>query len=464
MAEVPDAAPGSAPVAGALNYQLLRLSALQMLQRRARDAERAELGFVMVNETMQVLSYQQSAFWDARRGVTAVSGAERAEQGAPYVRWLRLLMSELARSGSGLREVGASDVSPAIGASWNEWLPPCALWCPFPAPRGRTSGGLLLARQEPWGEGDREIADALSSSYAQSFVIASLPRRLFVRPGRRKSSRAVLTAGGVALLAALGALPVRESVLAPAEIVPQNPAFVRAPFAGVLESVDVPPNAPVHAGQVVATMNRRQLQTQADVASKALDMAQAEYLQATQQAVSDPKARSKVALLSSKVEEQRAELAYQNSLLSRAAITAPADGLAVYGDPSEWIGKPVETGERIMLVDPPESLRLEIHVPVSEAVTFEVGSEVVFFDNVTPDHPHTGRVDFASYSSAMTADGVMAYSFRAQLEPAGVPGEGAQGGLRLGLKGTGKIMGLPRPLALWVLRKPIMTVRQWLAL
>ena len=45
---------------GAMNYQFMRLSALQMLQARARTAPADELGFVMVNETMQVLSYQQA--------------------------------------------------------------------------------------------------------------------------------------------------------------------------------------------------------------------------------------------------------------------------------------------------------------------------------------------------------------------------------------------------------------------
>ena len=468
---------GSGAAPGALNYQLLRLSALQMLQARAREADRAELGFVMVNETMQVVSYQQAAFWDARRGVAAVSGAERPEPGAPYIRWLRALMAGLAKGGNAMREVGAASVPPALGAAWNDWLPPCGLWCPFPAPRGRTAGGLLLARTEPWGEGDREVVSALAGAYAQSFLVASLPRRMSFGARRRKASRAVLASGIIALLAAAGAVPVRESVLAPAEIVPESPTLVRAPFAGVIETMDVAPNAPVRAGQVVATMNRRQMTTQTDVAAKALDMAQAEYLQATQQAVNDPKARARVALLSSKVDEQKAELAYQQQLLDRAAIAAPVDGLAVYGDPSEWTGKPVETGERIMLINPPESQRLEIHVPVTDAVTFDIGSEVIFFDNVNPDHPRYGHVDYASYSSAMTPEGVMAYSFRAELDPpqATQPQGGAQAdaavlpgsagaGLRLGLKGTGKIMGARRPLALWILRKPIMTVQQWLAL
>ena len=57
---------------------------------------------------------------------------------------------------------------------------------------------------------------------------------------------------------------------------------------------------------------------------------------------------------------------------------------------------------------------------------------------------------------AATAEGVLAYRFRARLEA-------DEPTLRLGLKGTAKIYGPPRLLALWLFRRPIAMVRQWLA-
>ena len=56
-----------------------------------------------------------------------------------------------------------------------------------------------------------------------------------------------------------------------------------------------------------------------------------------------------------------------------------------------------------------------------------------------------------------TVDGGLAYNFRAHLDD-------AAGGLRLGLKGTAKIFGPPRPFLLWVLRRPLAVVREWLSL
>ena len=414
----------------------------------------------MVNETMQVVSYQQAALWDTSRGIVAVSGAARPEKGAPYVRWVRSVAAHLGKGPPSLRPVGPADLPPALAAGWAEWLPAHALWCPLSDNRGPVAGGLLFARPEPWEAGDRDVVAALSGAYAQSWILARLPRRSRPRLRGRYVASRVAAAAILGCVVAAGFVPVRESVLAPAEIVPARPALVRAPFAGVIETLEVAPNAKVREGQVLLTMNRRQLVSQQQVATKALEMARAEYAQASQEAMTDPKARARTALLRSKIDEQQAELAYQNQMLARAVVKAPADGYAVYNDPSEWVGKPVETGERVMLVAPESSRRLEIQVPVSEAVTFSPGAEATFFDNVDPDRPWHGRVDFASYGSAMTPDGIMAYSFRADLDtPAGT----AMDGLRLGLKGTAKIFGEPRPLALWILRKPIMVVRQWLA-
>ena len=56
----------------------------------------------------------------------------------------------------------------------------------------------------------------------------------------------------------------------------------------------------------------------------------------------------------------------------------------------------------------------------------------------------------------MTPEGIMAYRFRARFDAAATP--------RLGLRGSAKIYGPQRSLAIWLLRRPIATIRQWLAL
>lgn len=438
-------------MSGALNQQLLRLAAVLQLQERARLAAREELGFIFVNETIQAVAYDQAALWDARGPrVVALSGAARPEPGAPYVTFLERLCRRIAASGS------ARDIhTPVPGTDdteWAEFLPPQVLWCPLV--ERELAAGLLLARQDPWTDGDRQLLAALCGSYAQSW---ELKRARLARSGAAVWPRARRLAILAAALAVLGLsfVPVRSTVIAPAEVVAAAPVFVRAPFAGVIDSITIAPNAEVHVGQVLVRLDRRQLQAQERVAGQSVEVAEAQLRQATQEAIVDPRVREQLAVMRGKLAGAQADLDYQRTLLERSDIAATADGVAVFNDPGEWIGRPVETGERILQIAPPLSGRIEIEIPADDTVTFEDGAKVLFFNNINPDQPVEGRLVFASYGASLGPSGVLAYTARADLTPGTA--------LRLGLKGSAKIYGPPRPLALWVLRRPLAWVRNLLA-
>lgn len=438
-------------MSGALNQQLLRLAGVLQLQERARTALREELAFVVVNETVQAVAYDQAVLWDARNErVTAVSGAARPEPGAPYVLYLERLCRRIAAS-----DAAATMHTPSRATGdddWAEFLTPQVLWCPLV--ERRLVAGLLLARQDPWGEGEKQLLTALCGAFAQSWELARA-RRAPAGVTRWRRLRGLGIAVAALIVLGLCFMPVSSTALAPAEVAAANPVFVRAPFAGVVDAIPVAPNAEVRAGQVLVRLDRRQLDAQQRVASKSAEIADAQLRQATQEAIFDPRQREQLAVLRSKLEEAHAGLEYRRTLLERADITAPADGVAVFNDPGEWIGRPVETGERIMLIAPPTSARIEIELPVADAVTLTEGARVMFFDNIDPDRPVEGRLVFASYATSLSPSGVLAYTGRADLAPGTA--------LRLGLKGTAKIFGPPRPLALWLLRRPLAWLREKLA-
>ncbi|MFM0002851.1 MULTISPECIES: efflux RND transporter periplasmic adaptor subunit [Paraburkholderia] len=442
----------------ALNYQLLRLGALLQLEQRARAASRHELEFLIVNETAGIVAYQQAALWQnpAAGGAPLIlSGVATPDEGGPYYLWLDRVCAAIGRGADAHQShgVNAADLPEALAREWPEWFPANAMWCPLTWRDGVLVGGLLLGRTDPWNDGERQLLDALAGTYAQSLLLHQRLRETgFWRrlPAKR---RPLAIAAAVLLLAAL--LPVRESVLAPAEIVPIDPAPVRAPFDGVVGGLRVAPNQTVHVGEPLVSLDRTQLQTRLAVTQKALDMAREEYSDTSQQAMSDDKAKGRLAMLVSKVAQEQAELAYDQDMLTRADITAPSDGIAVFDDSSEWVGKPVALGERIMMVASPTHTQLQIEVPAASVVSFKPGSEVVFFSNLSPDEPVYGKLVFASYSSTLTADGVMSYAFRAALAPGVTP--------RLGLKGTAKIYGPRRVLALWLLRRPLAVLREWVS-
>jgi hypothetical protein len=440
-----------------INQQLLHLSGVLQLEQRARQVRGRELGFLIVNETAGVVPYQQAALWHAvgpSGSRIVLSGVAASEPGAPYRVWIEQLTATIGRGDRAgtLHVIDMRPLPPGLVDAWEEWFPPHALWCPLKHPDGQLLGALILGRADMWTGGDHQLLDFLTGQYGQCLALDGQRRHHSLRLPRRPAAIVI----ALILVSFAMAIPTRQSVIAPAEVISIDPAPMRAPFDGVVGAVYVAPNALVHAGDRLVSLDPRQLQTQHDVAAKALEMARAEYNVTSQQAMNDFQAKAKLSLLAGKVEQRAAELAYSKGLLERAELVAPIDGVAVFGNAAEWIGRPVALGERIMQIASPTKTELEIEVPAADAITFDVGSEVLFFSNVSPDAPVRGTLNFASYSSSPTPEGVMAYSFRARFE-----GDARE---RLGVKGSAKIYGASQPLGLWLFRRPIAAVRQWLGL
>lgn len=435
-----------------INPQLLRLSALIDLQSRAQRTQGAELSYLIVNDTMQVVAYQQAALW--RHGaLAAVSGVAMPEAGGPYARWLHGVLSKAAA-------LAASDdpVVPVDAATlglrpdeWDAWFPRHAVFLRLSDPRGGMAGGLLLGRADPFHPGEAQLLGAMAGTYGLALAALDLPRRRI----RTHRLRRWLQAGAVLGVLAASFAPVRSSVLAPAEIVAAAPFPVRAPFDGVVDAIHVSPNQAVHKGDRLISFETTERRAKAEVAAKALEIARAEYAEASQQAFTDPQAKAKLPLLQAKVEQARLEADYNRDMLARSEVTAPTGGVAVFDDAHQWIGRPVALGERIMVIAPPSSARLDVAVPVADIVTFAPKAEVVFFPNISPDRPAYGALDSVGYAASLTPEGVLAYTARAALK-------GDE--LRLGLKGTAKIYGPRRPFILWVLRRPLAVAREWLSL
>jgi hypothetical protein len=438
------------------NLQLVRLSRALELQARAREAGAAELDFLIVNDTISVVPYGQAALWRiAGSGPQLVlSGIAEPEHG-PYRSWLQRLFVAIEKALPELpRAPDPEALPPDVVRDWADWFPPHALVATVRGRGGAPIALFLVGRGDTFSAGDSALLANLCGAYGHAMQVAAMPQR---RLRRRRLRPRIVVMIMILTVLAISALPVRQSTLAPAEIVAHDPSPLRAPFDGVVEHILVPANSMVHAGQVLVALDRRQWETRVAVAEKALDMAHAEYDAAYQQGLSDPRAKSRLAVLQSRIAQQAAELAYNRDMLERAELRSPTDGIAVFDDANDWIGRPVTLGERIMLIASPEATEIEVQVPADDIATFDPGAEVRFFGNLAPEHPIHARLSRAAYASEVDPMGVLSYRVRAAIDP-GQPQQ------RLGLRGTAKIFGPPKPLALWVLRRPLTVLRIWLAL
>lgn len=441
------------------------LALIELGQRARAAATPAELGFLVVNDTRALVAYRQAALWFEDGGVRCLSGVVDVEANAPYVQWLERLCRALhAAHEAGPRTVDAAGVAPDIGAEWHEWLPRGAAWIPLPGDGTHAAGGLLLAgdaapdpalfpllrewteiwlhawharvRPSPWARG--QLGKRLRG------WLASPQRPWWRRPPAL-----------AAALAALLLFPVRLTVLAPGELVPANPANIRAPLDGVIAEFAVRPNQPVKAGDLLFSFDQAPLAARLDVARESLATAQAEYRQAAQMVLSDPKSRSQLAGLLGKVAERETEASFLEGQAKRSQVLAPRDGIALFDDPSEWIGKPVQTGERIMQVAAAAEVEIEAWVPIGDAIPLEGKAPVSLYLAASPLASVSGTVRYMSHRAVPRPDGSFAYRVRATPD--------ASTRQRIGLKGTAKLYGGWVPLGYWVLRRPLASIRQFVA-
>lgn len=444
------------------------LLSLLQLARRAREARSTEaLGFVMVNESLQVLRYRQAALWRTDASVVgagqvvAVSGLPAPEAGAPYTQWLTRLFRALQQQqppteGARPRAFTAADVAPELAADWADWLPAHGLWVPLrhggeDAP---LLGGLLFAAEQPWQDHDLAVAAELAGSYAHALAAFGEATRAggWLRRGLATLRRRRWAALALAVVALF---PVQQSVLAPAEVVPRDPFLVRAPQDGVVDRMLVQPNQPVEAGTPLFSLDQTALQTRHDIARKAYDTAQEEYRQSAQTAVTDDKAKLELSMRRGMLQEKGVELAYSAELLGRVQVKAERAGLAVFSDVNDWQGKAVVLGERILTLADPAQVELAIHLPVGERFDVKTGARVSLYPNANPLSAQQAVVTQVAYSAEPTRDGQVAYRLKAQFQP----GEPLP---RIGLMGTAKLHGSRVPLAYFALRRPLTSVRQWL--
>jgi multidrug resistance efflux pump len=416
---------------------------LMDIEQRILAATRpVESAFLAVDLAFSLLPYRQAALWSENAGVVALSGAATVDDGSPYVLWLGQVFRALGeRSGA----FTAADLTATLAEPWAEWMPAHAVILPM--------GGeaLLYARDDLFA--DQEIA-----LLAHLAALVNVSRRALAPRSNLSASFTTLATRKTKAIAAcviLAALfPVTGSVLAPADAVPAHPVIVRAPLDGVVDRIAVQPNDTVIEGQALFALDATALTGKLDVARSQWATAEAEYRQAAQAMVFDAKAKAQVAILAGKAEEKAADVRLMDSQLARIAVKSPRAGIAVFDDPTDWIGKPVTVGEKVMAVSDETDSEIEAWVAAADMGEIQAGAKLTLFLNTKPLSPIHATVRTITYEASARPDATIAHRVRATL----AEGEAKP---RLGLRGTARIDGESVPLVWWLFRKPLSTIRQF---
>ena len=438
------------------------LTTFLQLEAMARGAQSLrELQFLIANETRRLIAFRQAFVFAAGHQahspyrVGAASSVASIEPHAPLIQWIER-MAAIARAKDlkqGPVVLTEADCPDDLRASWKEFALPFVLWCPLRFAERTPVGALWLSREQAWQENECTLIHRLAEAYAHAWQAISGRETGHRYP---RLQRALAWTAGAAALAAL-AIPVRFSTLAPAKIVGKDPAVVSAPIDGVIAKILVSPNSSIDAGQPILTFEDTTLRNQYEVAEKNLAVAVAEYRQASQGAFGDAQNKAKLPLLKAEAELREVERNYAFELLQQIQVTAPQAGLLLYGDESDWVGKPVVVGERIMEIADPKRIEVRIDLPVEDAIVLVEGRPVRLFLDVDPLKTYGAMLSHASYHAEVLPGNILAYRVTADLESDAPE-------VRIGWQGTAKIQCDEVPLFYLIFRRPMTAVRQYFGL
>ncbi|TRO14975.1 HlyD family efflux transporter periplasmic adaptor subunit [Ectopseudomonas mendocina] len=434
----------TAQVTGPVERAFAQFIALEQQARVAVDTD--SLAYALVNDGQALFGYRHAALLIAGR-VRAVTGISVVEPHAPFVAFVENAARQLLVQN---RSDKAHAVDPAILgeqtlADWRDLSAASAFWLPLLDRRQQPFGGLWIARDQPWSQAEQALLAQLGNAYGHAWL-ALQPRKPWRLRWPKKKVAAVLAAALLLLL-----VPVRQSVLAPAEVIPLDGRIVAAPLDGVIAEFLVAPNQTVARGDVLLRFEATSFKAQADVAERALDVAEAELKANAQRAFSDADASARIDLFAARVEQKRVERDYARELLARSEVRAERDGIAVFADAQRWLGRPVQTGERLMEIADPSQAKLRIELPVGDAIALDQGAEVALFLDSDPLNRHSATLEHSAYEAQVNAAGQLTYRLDAGF---------VDQAPRIGLRGTAKVFGQSAPLALYLLRRPLAALRQ----
>ena len=436
------------------------LAALLHIEQRAFVASTpAALGFTITNEAVALVEYRQAAFFTnnslGKLVLSNASGLVAVSEDSPYAIWLGRFAQTFPNH-PGCHRLDFSPDGSELAQAWEEWLPNHLLVAQLYSPDQQRVGAVMYARDDPWLQPELAALDRLHLSYG--YCMAALGKK---RSAWRSLTKSILTPtfGKVALVVAVAAMfiPIRITALAPAEVVALNAFAVAAPQEGVIGSIHVQPNAPVKKGDKLFSLDDSAVTGRREIAGKGLSIARAEALVAQQRAFDELKSRGELAAATGRVREKEAELVAVEAQAARVEVRAERDGIAVFADANDWIGRPVQTGERVMQIADPLDAGVLVWLPAMDAINIESGASLRLFLHVKPLEPLAGTLLQTSYQAVPGPEGVSAYRLRGKFDAdTTVP--------RIGLRGTARIAGEKATLGYYLFRRPIAAIREWTGL
>jgi RND family efflux transporter MFP subunit len=179
--------------------------------------------------------------------------------------------------------------------------------------------------------------------------------------GPRHTLKKITAIGLAALLVSIGFLDVDYRVTANASVQGSIQRVIVSPVDGYIASAAKRAGDTVGAGELIATLDDKDLKLEALKWQTQHQKLQREYRESL--AKYD---RAQISILNARIKQAEAQLELVNEQLSRLRIVAPFEGLIVEGELERAIGAPVSRGDTLFKLVPKEGHRIILEVDERE--------------------------------------------------------------------------------------------------
>lgn len=345
---------------------------------------------------------------------------------------------------------GAGVVIQAHTAFANEHGSGALLCVPLEA-NGQTVGALLLERpaERPFEQKSVDLCRSVAAlvgpvldlhrredRWLGAKVWDSLTRTVGDLIGPSHVALKVTTASVAGLLAfcILAEGDYRVSAKTVLEPIVQRTAA--APFNGYIREAPMRAGDVVRTGEVLCTLDDRELRLERVKALSKLE----EYRKEYHKAMADREA-AKVEIVTAQMHQVESEIALLDDQLAHTRVTAPFDGIVVSGDLTQSLGSPVEKGKVLFEIAPLDGYRVVLEVDERDIADVQVGQRGHLLLSAFPSDPVA--VTVAKITPVSTAkEGRNFFRVEATLDQ-------AHDRLRPAMEGAGKI-DIDRRSLVWI--------------
>lgn len=443
------------------------ISKLIQLEFNCKNCENEiELYYILVNQTRQIVDYEQAVLLttnlNSKLNTVAISDMTTVDLTSPYyVQFVNEFSNfYIDLNNENINKVHTVDnkcLDESLKAQIKKFSPQNIIWIPLKTIKSNIEIKyfMVIFRNKPFDEKEIGILQHISVSY-QYFLFSMRKCSIKTTLENFKFKNKYFKYGLIALFLVMF-VPVRMSVLSPFEVQAKNPFVVTSPLEGAIDKIKVSPNETVKENQLLVKIKDTDLRNNYEVAIRKLETVKAELHTIKQASFFDMDKKTQINRLESEVKLKEAELEFAKSQLAKTDIFSTSNGIAIIKNPNEWEGKPVVTGERILLIAQKESIELKIMMPVSDAIFLEENSDVtLFFDNKIFESWDASIANI-SYEPEMTPENVLSYKIIADFKDLKQNDELP----KIGLRGTAKIYSQNVSLFFYLFRKPITALRQF---